>query len=145
MKRLFNFCCLMVCLFLFTGCSSKTLKCTRETSYNDEMNMSQQLNIVFKNDHISKLSMNMDVELLGTYMDSRDSLIDGAESEFNKYGDVSGIDYTTKINDSGFNFKVKLNFNKLSEDIKKDLVIANYENSYNSQKKELESTGYSCN
>ncbi len=136
--------CLILGLFLFTGCGSKSLSCTRENNYSDEMIMNQSLNVSFKKDKVNKLSMDMDVKLGESYDSFKDSLIESVESEFSKYSDQSGINYKTTKNDNGFNFKVKVNFNKLSDEARKNLDIVNYENSYDSVKLELEDSGYSC-
>lgn len=136
--------CLVLGLLFFTGCGSKSLSCTRENNYSDEMIMNQDLSVSFKNDKVSKLSMDMDVKLGESYASFKDSLIESVESEFSGFSDQSGISYKTSKNDDGFNFKVKINFNKLSDDAKKNLDIVNYENSYDGVKAELEDAGYSC-
>lgn len=144
MKKYVYLSCLAFGLLLFTGCGSKTLNCTRENNYSDEMIMNQDLSVSFKKDKVSKLSMAMDVKLGESYSNFKDSLIESVESEFSNFSDQSGISYKTTDKGDGFNFKVKINFNKLSDDAKKNLDIVNYENSYDSVKIELEDAGYNC-
>ena len=134
MKKGIYFSCLVLGLLFFTGCGSKSLSCTRENNYSDEMIMNQDLTVSFKKDKVNKLSMNMDVKLGESYDSFKDSLIESVESEFSKYSDQSGINYKTNKN----------NFNKLSDEARKNLDIVNYENSYDSVKFELEDAGYSC-
>ena len=144
MKKNVYFGFLVLGLVLFTGCSSKTLNCSRENNYSDEMIMNQDLSVSFNGDKVSKLSMDMDVKLGESYNSFKDSLIESVESEFSRYSDQSGISYKTNKNDNGFKFNVKINFNKLSDEAKKNLDIVNYENSYDGVKAELEDSGYNC-
>lgn len=145
MKKFLYCCCFVLCLFLFTGCGSKTLKCSKESNNNNEMKMFQSINVSFKNDSVSKLSMNINVQLSENYIDLRDSLIQSIENEFDDFNGEKGISYSTKKKDDGFDFKLDANFNKLSNDVKNDLSIINYESSYDAAKQEFENSGYSCN
>jgi len=131
-------------MILITGCGNKTLKCNRDNSYSDEMKMYQELELKFKSDSVSKLSMNMSVELGEEYLDFKDSLLQSVESEFADFSDEKGLSYSSSNNDSGFDFKLKINFNKLSDSAKNNIDIVNYESSYESVKADLEESGYSC-
>ena len=63
-------------VFLMSGCGAgKTLKCTRDNDYNNQLTMNQKLNIAFKNDKLSKLTMEMNVSLSDEYVSFKDSLI----------------------------------------------------------------------
>lgn len=139
-----KYCFLLVCVLLFTGCGSRTLKCSRENNYSDEMKMIQKLDIKFKSEHIKKLAMDMNVELGDEYLSFKDSLITSVESEFSDYSNERGVSYSTSDTENGFNFKLKVNFNKLSDDLKKSIDIVDYEKSYDSIKNDLEESGYIC-
>lgn len=142
-KRLF-FGFVICGLFLITGCSSKNLNCTRESDYSSEMSMKQVLTIKFKGEHVSYLDMKMNVLLSDSYIDFKDSLIESIESEFSNFNGKRGVSYSTSDNVEGFDFRVKINFDKLDDNSKKDIDIVNYEKSYDSIKSELEESGYIC-
>lgn len=138
--------CVFVFLFIFliSGCgSNKSLKCTRDNDYNNQLTMNQKLNISFKNDKLNKLSMEMNVSLSDEYLSFRDSLIESAESEFKEINSKA-VSYSTKQSDNGFTFNVKVDYNKLSNEEKQDLYIVDYEKDYNGIKTELIDAGYNC-
>lgn len=135
---------LALSLLFLTGCGSKTLKCSRDNSYSDDMKMYQNLNVTFNGDSVSKLSMDMDIQLSEDYLEFKDSLIESIESEFSTFVNEKGLSYSTSVRDDGFVFKLKVNFNRLSAEAKNELDIIDSENSYDSIKNELEETGYTC-
>ncbi len=144
MRKISYFCLLIVGLLVFTGCGNKkSLKCSRNNDYNDQLSMEQVLNIVFKSDKLSSLSMDMNVSLTDDYVDFKNSLIESAESEF-KDIDSKAIKYSTKETSNGFKFNVKINYNKLSDEEKDELYIVDYEKDYDALKADLVEAGYNC-
>lgn len=144
MKKYLYCGCFVLSLILFTGCSNKTLYCSKESTGNPEMKMFQDVNVKFKNDAVSKLTTNINVDLGDGYTDLSDSLMSSIESQYADYKDEKGVNYSFKKNDNGFKFKLDINYDKLPTEIKKDLSIVNYENSYEAAKKDFEKNGYNC-
>ncbi len=144
MSKHFCFLSFLCCLFFITGCSSKNLSCTSDKDYSSDMNIHQVLNIKFKNDHVSNLDMSMDVVLGESYLDSKDSLIENIEDEFKDLSESKGVTYSIHDNVDGFDFNLKINFNKMDDISKEKVNLINYEKSYDSIKSELEDAGYIC-
>ena len=144
MVKRFCFLSFLCCLFFITGCSSKNLSCTRDRDYNSDINIHNALNVKFKNDHVSKLDFGINVVLGESYPDSKDSLIENIKDEFKELSDSKGVTYSIHDNADGFDFNLKINFNKLDDTSKKKVDIINYEKSYDSIKSELEDVGYIC-
>ena len=136
-------------LFLITGCAEKTLKCTRENNaYDDQMKMSQGLNISFNGDKVSSLVFTMDVllgkDLVDVNPNIASELADTASSEFDSIKDKHGISYSISKKDNGFNSKLKINFNRVDDETMKKIYLINHQGSYSSIKNSLERDGYSC-
>lgn len=149
MKKCLYFCFAFVGLFLITGCGKKTLKCTRENNvYDDQMKMTQGLNISFNGEKASSLTFTMDVLLNNDLIDNNPNiaseLADTASSEFDNIKDERGVSYSMSKKDNGFNSKLKINFNKIDDETKKKIYLINHQGSYSSIKSNLEKDGYSC-
>ena len=149
MRKALYFCFSLIGLFFITGCSEKTLKCSRENNaYDDQMKMSQSLNVSFNGDKASSLVFTMNVllneELIDGNPNIASELADTASSEFDDIKNKHGISYSLSKKDNGFNSKLKINFNKVDDDTKKKIYLINYQSSYSSIKSSLERDGYSC-
>lgn len=149
MRKGLNFCFAVISIFLITGCGEKTLKCTRENnSYDDQMKMTQNLNVSFSGDKASSLNFTMDVslskELIDSNPDIASELADTASSEFDDIKDKHGISYSMSKSDNGFTSKLKINFNKVDDETKKKIYLINHQSSYSTIKRNLERDGYSC-
>lgn len=144
MKKVLYLCGIVLCLTFFTGCSSRSLNCNMIGDYNDDLKWNQQLKIKFSNDHVTKLSTNMNVSLSGQYSESKSSLIESVESEFSQIINEKGVKSSTTDTDDGFNYKISINFNKLSDEVKKKISIVDYSKTYDYIKNDLEEAGYIC-
>ena len=144
MKKVFCVGFMLVGLFMLSGCNSKVLECSKDSSYNEEMKMIQNLKVTFKGDTINKLSMDMNVELGDTYLEYRDSLIESVESEFISMNDSDNIKYSTSKKDNGFNFEMTADIKNMDDSTKDKLEIINTGSSYEAAKAEFEKDGYIC-
>ena len=144
MKKSFYVGTIIVGTCLLSGCGTKKLECTRSNEYSEEMKMNQTINAKFKSNHVTFLSMNMDIELGENYLEYKNELISSVESEFDNLKDTDGIKYSTKDNENGFTFSLEADINKLSDNEKKELDLINTEQSYEEAKKEFENEGYIC-
>lgn len=129
---------------LLSGCGTKTLVCSRNNDYNEEMKMNQTVKAAFKNNSVSKLSMEMNIELGENYLEYKEELKTSVEDEFTNFKDVKGITYSTKDTSNGFTFNLEANIDKLDNESKQNLDIINTEQSYSDAKAEFESEGYTC-
>ena len=135
---------IIICGIIFlTGCKTNYLECSKNFTDDKYGNRNQTINVTFKDDEIYNLKLNVDVSFVDGTIDSRDQIISSLQSAFSGFNDKH-IKYSTKLNDNGFVFKLNVNFNKLSEEVKKNLYIINYKNSYDELKIEFESSGYLC-
>ena len=149
MKKGLYFCFSIVGFFLVTGCGEKSLKCTRENNaYDDQMKMTQGLNVSFDGDKASGLTFTMDVSLDKELIDGNPNiaseLADTASSEFDNIKDNRGVSYSMSKKENGFSSKLKINFNKVDDDTKKKIYLINHQSSYSSIKNNLERDGYTC-
>lgn len=145
MKRCLYFECLAFCCFLLVGCgNTKSLNCSSKSFLGDTTTTSQDFVIGFKNEVISSVSMDFDVTLKDIDDVTKDSLQSSVNDTFGTYKDLSGVDYSAKVRDDGFNVKIKVNFNKISDSDKKKIVFINYDKNYEQTKEELENNGFTC-
>lgn len=149
MKKILCLCCGIVGFALLTGCSDKTLRCTRENNIPDEqMKMSQELKVSFKGDKASDLVFKMDVSFESDLIENNPTIVDDlsgtAGSEFDSIKDEKGISYSMSKKSDGFSSKLKIDFDKVDNETKKKIYLINHQSSYSTIKGNLEKEGYSC-
>lgn len=144
MKRCFYVGAFVVSACLLSGCGSKTLECSRSNDYSEEMKMNQTVKATFKGNKVTKLSMDMDIELGEAYIEYKEELMGTVEDEFESLKGTKGIDISTKDTTNGFNFKLDADITALDDEAKEELDLVNTEQSYNDAKAEFESEGYTC-
>lgn len=144
MSKKLYFCIIGLCLFFLTGCGKNSLNCSINRDYGDDLKIYQELKIKFSNNHVSKLNLSMNASLDGEYVNNKSSLIESVENEFSRIPEKNYVKYSSKDTSEGFNFNVKINYNKLSDDSKKLVSVINYGSSYDSVKLDLEESGYTC-
>ena len=129
---------------LLSGCGSKTLKCTRENNYNDEMKMNQELKVSFENNKVTKLKLDTKVILNNDYAEYKDTFKTQLEDEFKEIKEAEVFKYSSKDNNDVFVFTIEENVNKMNKETKDKFNIINPEQSYDEAKKEFENNGYTC-
>lgn len=139
------FCCsiLTLSLFLFTGCETKQLSCTKDTEYNNGMKMTQNVNISYKNDKTYKLHADMNVNLGEIDIDIENQ-ISQIESQFVNFKDSNGFDYSFSKKDDGFSFKLDVNLKKFNKDNSQEFDLYNTKKTLEDAKLEFENDGYTC-
>lgn len=143
MKKYFIFCCCF-CLILLTGCDKKkTLECSRSDNMTD-ISINYDVIVSFNNDIVSNYSLDMDVSLVGDYINERDNLSDSLQKQYNDFSNSKGFKSNLKYRDDGFKFSLDVDYNKISDDIKKKLSIIDSTNSYDEIKTDLVNDGYIC-
>lgn len=150
MKRYISFLgvSLFCCLF-FTGCSlkkednSKVLECSSSNTVGST-STEEVYKVYFRDDKVDKVSLNISVTLNEPDNVTRDNLESDVDSAFGDYKNRKGVSYSSDVNDNGFNIKMDINYNQLSEDDKTSINIINAENSYDEVKLELENNSFLC-
>ena len=141
MKRLVYCLCFFL---LFTGCSSKTLKCSYIKDINDSSISTQNIKISFKDDKIDKLAANIIVTLSNTDNVTKESIQSSIDNSFGFYKNMAGVDYSSKVRDDGFDVKININFSKLNKSEREKISLVNPEKKYEEVKQEFESNGFKC-
>lgn len=149
MKRVLCLCCGIIGFSLLTGCGGKTLKCSRVNDIPDnQMHIKQELNVSFSGEKASNLIFKMDVSFDNELIENNPTIVDDlsgtASSEFDSIKNEKGISYSISKDNDGFSSKLKINFNKVSDDTKKKIYLINHQSSYSTIKGNLEKDGYSC-
>jgi hypothetical protein len=135
---------MFLCLFLFTGCGNKTLRCSKDNDLSEDIKNHQELKIKFSGDSMSYLYFNSDVRISEEYLNFKEGLLDSSKSEFKSYDGINGIKYSFSDKKDGYASNLKINFKKLRSEQKKNVHIVDYEATYDEVKQDLEDSGYSC-
>lgn len=124
---------------LLTGCGGKTLKCTR-TEEESGMKMSEEIVAKFKEDKISSIVLNAEIEVPDDMKELMDAFKSSLEEEFkgDNYKDAK-VKIETK--DNRIIAKVEMDATKLTKEQLEDI---NLKDTFEEAKKSLEEQGYSC-
>lgn len=148
MKKSFLYACLVFSLFMFTGCNRVTLKCEKEINEGIFKDGKQKISVVFKDDVAYKLDYYADYTFTDESLREDSELVDKiAPTVSSEWDDITGKDgvyYSISKNATGLVAKLKINFNKLTSDEKKNVHVINYKGSYSMIKRDLENNGYLC-
>ncbi len=127
---------------LLTGCDSKSLSCTKEEEIDAGKTKEVQL-INFDNNKIKSYEATMSIALTNEYKDYADTLLESLEEPFKDFNEEDGIEYKTKVDGNNISVTVSGDYNKMSDDAKQSLGIADNA-SFDAVKESLENDGYSC-
>jgi len=145
MKKILYLSFVFCVLCLFTGCgSSKVLKCSKDNIYNEEIKTFQTINITFNGNDITKVAMDMNVELSDDFMENRSEYIETVKSEFDDLEGSKGFKHSIELKDKGFKSTVRADLKQMSEESLAELYIFNTQQSYDDTKLEYEKDGYTC-
>lgn len=142
----------LCCVFLFVGCSSKSLddlvvlECDSTNSVGNDGNTLSETSykIYFDNDKVERISMNIHVTLNSPDDTTRDNLENDIDSAFGNYKNRDGVIFSSNIEDNGFIVNLDIDYDKLSDEDKEYINVINYEKSFDDIKVELENNGFSC-
>lgn len=127
---------------LLTGCDSKSLSCTKEEEIDAGKTKEVQL-ITFDNNKIKSYEATMSIALKDEYKNYADTLVESLEEPFKDYTEEDGLEYNTTVDDNNISVTVSGDYNKMSDDVKQSLGIAD-NSSFDQVKESLEEDGYSC-
>lgn len=143
MKKFLSLVFLSVCLMLSSGCSNKSLTCSKSID-KDVLKLDQEYRLKFNKDSVRSLSINIDAVSTDSSVDLSNTILQTVKDKFSSYYDEKGISYSVSEKSNGFNFKIKINFNKVSSSTKSKIDIINYSSSYETIKTDLEQDGFTC-
>lgn len=140
-KKIFMTVITGVMLLSLTGCG-KTLKCSI-TEEQSGMEMTQTMNVKFKNDKASSVTANIDMKVDKEYQEYMDTFADTLKDEFKDF-EENGMSLDIATKDDTIKVVIDANFDKMSDEQKNEIGFNSSDNSYDAIKKSLEDSGYSC-
>ena len=148
MKKIYSLIAVLLCsTIMLTGCGNKKLKCSKDYSdtYGNNIKMTQDVDVDFKNDKIQKFVMNMNFELPDSFESYASNYLEQLKSQYEStYGKYNGITVTVnKTSDMKFTISVNVDYKKLSTTDKTTLKISGSEK-YSDNKISFEQQGYTC-
>ena len=129
-------------MFILTGCGTETLTCTMSQDESG-MTMNQEAVVTFENNEVTKMKMNVDVEVDDTYASYIGMMESMLESQFTQYSD-NGAKVDVSSSDNKINVSIDMDVKNMTDDQKKNLDLEDVYGTKDATKKELESQGYTC-
>lgn len=147
MKRFVLGICIFLFMFLFTGCGGRSLKCVKVSDFGNYKE-EETYYLRFNKKSVKLLDININVEDIKEFDDDSDDstnfVLQSINDYFSSYYNNKGISYSISNKENGFEYNIKINFNKLSRDMKSKVDIINYTNSYEIVRDELEQKDFIC-
>jgi len=135
---------LFISLALFsTGCQKKTLECSMQTTQSG-MDMVSTAIVEFSGNNVTLLSMQVDTELTGIYVDYKDLFKSTLKSNFVQYESLEGVEVSTSDSGNIVTVKVVADIKKMDKASKTALDLIDTTASYNQVKSSFEQQGYIC-
>ena len=107
------------------------------------MEMTQTMNVKFKNDKASSVTANIDMKVDKEYQEYMDTFADTLKDEFKDF-EENGMSLDIATKDDTIKVVIDANFDKMSDEQKNEIGFNSSDNSYDAIKKSLEDSGYSC-
>lgn len=136
----------LVMMILFAGCNSKTQKlhCTKTETSSENLELKEALNITFKGNEVTKMSIYSEIEISGTYINYVDDLWTILKEQYANLEGKKGINFSTNSTDNILSVTIDADLKQMDKEAKKELSIGSVRQSVNDAKKELEMSGYTC-
>lgn len=129
-------------MFILTGCGTETLTCTMSQEESG-MTMNQKAVVTFENNEVTKMKMNVDVEVDDTYASYIGMMESMLESQFTQYSD-NGAKVDVSSSDNKINVSIDMDVKNMTDEQKENLGMEDVYGSKDATKKELEEQGYTC-
>lgn len=127
--------------------SIKNLKCSKDysSSMTNNIKMTQDVDIDFKNDEIEKMVMDMNFELPTALSSQASTYFNSLKNQYDSsYGKYNGVTVTVnKISDMKFTIRISLDYKNITAADKTAMSISGSE-SYALNKTAFEKEGYIC-
>ena len=136
----------LVMMILFAGCNNKTQKlhCTKTETSSENLELKEALNITFKGNEVTKMSIYSVIEISGTYVNYVDDLWTILKEQYANLEGKKGINFSTNSTDNILSVTIDADLKQMDKEAKKELSIGSVRQSVNDAKKELEMSGYTC-
>ena len=136
----------LVMMILFAGCNNKTQKlhCTKTETSSENLELKEALNITFKGNEVTKMSIYSEIEISGTYVNYVDDLWTILKEQYANLEGKKGINFSTNSTDNILSVTIDADLKQMDKEAKKELSIGSVRQSVNDAKKELEMSGYTC-
>ena len=137
-------------MFSLVGCGEvakkdlkpETLTCTT-SSLEDDLKMDNETTMTFLNNKMIKMTMKFSFTVEKDYENLTEELKKGLEEQYKSYSD-NGADVDVFTEGATVVAKIDMDFEKMSEEQKKKLEVNNFSGSLSDNKKDFESSGYTC-
>ncbi len=134
-----------VMIVLLTGCSkTQKLHCTKTETSSENLELKESLNITFKGNEVTYMSIYSEIEISGSYTNYIDEFSKTWREQYANLEGKKGIEYHTTSTDHVLSVIINANLKKMDKDAKKELSIGSVRQSLKDAKIELETSGYTC-
>lgn len=131
-------------IFFMTGCTTKTLTCTKEDNSVKDMKTHQKAEVTFSSNKVVKLYSEATVEVSGIYKNYVNQLEQSLLQSFTSLKDKKGVTVVSDKKEDRIVVKATIDINKLDKETKKTFNLVDTKQDYEQTKKELKDQGYTC-
>lgn len=137
---------ILVAIVLSTGCNKKIgkLYCTKTETSSDNLELKEALNITFKGNEVTNMSIYSEIEISGAYVYYVEDLWVLLKEQYVNLEGKKGITFSTNNTDNILSVTIDADLKQMDKDAKKELSIGNTKRPLKDVKKELELSGYTC-
>lgn len=135
----------LIMVILLTGCNkTQKLHCTKTETSSENLELKESLNITFKGNEVTKMSIYSEIEISGIYVNYVDDLWTILKEQYVNLEGKKGIAFSTSSTDNILSVTIDADLKKMDKEAKKELSIGSVRQSLKDAKKELEMSGYTC-
>lgn len=142
MKKVLMALAAMGIVLVLTGCGTETLTCTMSQDESG-MKMNQKAVVTFEDNEVTKMKMDVEVEVDEAYANYISMMESMLESQFTQFSD-NGAKVDVSSDDSKINVSIDMDVKKMTDEQKENLDMEDVYGSKDATKKALEEQGYTC-
>lgn len=142
MKKVLMALAAMGIVLVLTGCGTETLTCTMSQDESG-MKMNQKAVVTFEDNEVTKMKMDVEVEVDEAYANYISMMESMLESQFTQFSD-NGAKVDVSSSDSKINVSIDMDVKKMTDEQKENLDMEDVYGSKDATKKALEEQGYTC-
>lgn len=144
MKKIMYGVTLIAIALLLSGCGTKTLTCTKETT-SSAYTTTEKMTIIFENDSVvNKMHISLSMKVADSYQNYMSTIESSIKSAYAQYDDEDGITVDTTVDGTTVKVEMDVVPSELSDDAKTNLDMDNFTGSYSKTKEYMGNEGYSC-
>ncbi len=136
----------IISIIILTACNQKTekLSCTKIDSSYENLQLQEALNITFKRNEVTKMSIYSEIEISGAYQNIVDELAASLKQHCANLEGKKGIEFTTTNTDNILSVTIHADLKKMNTAAKEALNIGSVHQSLKDVKEQLEKIDYTC-